>query len=143
MKIGELAKLAGCKVVTVRYYEKMGLMAAPARTGANYRSYGREDVERLIFLRHCRRHGMSLAETAELVKLAEAGSGCCQRAHEILSAHVANIDQQIGELQRLRSSLQDMLSKCVRGDAEPCAALQGLRDAKSCAFCKECGKKPQ
>lgn len=54
MKIGELALAAQCTVETVRYYEKEGLLAEPARTSANYRSYGAAHVERLRFIRNCR-----------------------------------------------------------------------------------------
>jgi DNA-binding transcriptional MerR regulator len=49
VKIGELAQVAQCTVETVRYYEKEGLLSAPARTRANYRSYGELHVERLRF----------------------------------------------------------------------------------------------
>ena len=38
--IGELARATGTKVETIRWYERIGLLAAPARTGGNYRAYG-------------------------------------------------------------------------------------------------------
>lgn len=44
MKIGELSDESGCKVVTIRYYEKEGLLSKPERTEANYRVYEQEDV---------------------------------------------------------------------------------------------------
>jgi DNA-binding transcriptional MerR regulator len=47
MKIGELASATATKVETVRYYEKIGLLAPPARTSANYRAYGKEHLARL------------------------------------------------------------------------------------------------
>lgn len=40
LKIGELAKRSGCQVVTIRYYEKEGLLPPPERTDSNYRLYG-------------------------------------------------------------------------------------------------------
>jgi len=52
VKIGELAQVAQCTVETVRYYEKEGLLSAPARTMANYRSYGDAHVDRLRYIRN-------------------------------------------------------------------------------------------
>ena len=51
MKIGELAKFADCQVETVRYYEREGLLPAPARSEGNYRLYSSEHLERLTFIR--------------------------------------------------------------------------------------------
>ena len=39
LAIGELARRTNTKVETVRYYERIGLLSAPARTGGNYRAY--------------------------------------------------------------------------------------------------------
>ena len=66
VKIGELAKMTGCQVVTIRYYEKEGLLKRPERTERNYRLYGEEDMARLRFIRHCRQHGMSLDEISRI-----------------------------------------------------------------------------
>ena len=52
MKIGELARATGTKVVTVRYYEKIGLLPEPDRSEDNYRDYGKTSLERLRFIRH-------------------------------------------------------------------------------------------
>ncbi len=71
MKIGELARKAGCQVVTIRYYEKEGLLGSPERTGSNYRIYSDEDLDRLRFIRHCRLHGMTLAEIRVLLAVRE------------------------------------------------------------------------
>ena len=67
VKIGELAKMTGCQVVTIRYYEKEGLLSEPDRTGANYRLYGDKEIERLHFILHCRHHGMKLSEIRDLL----------------------------------------------------------------------------
>lgn len=42
IRIGELAQRTGCEVVTIRYYEKEGLLPEPARSSGNYRLYGEE-----------------------------------------------------------------------------------------------------
>ena len=60
IRIGELAQRTGCEVVTVRFYEKEGLLPAPARSSGNYRLYSEAHIERLQFIRHCRSLDMSL-----------------------------------------------------------------------------------
>ncbi|GAD65023.1 MerR family transcriptional regulator, partial [Aquipseudomonas alcaligenes] len=54
MKIGELGKQADCQVETIRYYEREGLLPVPGRSEGNYRVYGKEHLERLVFIRNCR-----------------------------------------------------------------------------------------
>jgi len=54
MRIGELAKISNCQVVTIRYYERSGLLPPPSRTEGNYRVYNVTDAERLAFIRNCR-----------------------------------------------------------------------------------------
>ena len=67
MRIGELARLTGTSAETIRYYEKEGLLPPPARTGANYRSYGVEHRQRLTFIRRARDLGFRLDAVRELL----------------------------------------------------------------------------
>ena len=53
MKIGELARLTGTAVETIRFYEREGLLPEAARTSGNYRVYGDDQAERLAFIRRC------------------------------------------------------------------------------------------
>ena len=53
-RISELAKRAKCQVVTVRYYEKEGLLPVPGRSEGNFRLYEQQHLERLLFIRRCR-----------------------------------------------------------------------------------------
>jgi DNA-binding transcriptional MerR regulator len=54
LTIGDIAKATGTKVETIRYYERVGLLPAPARTRGNYRSYSSEQLDRLSFIRRAR-----------------------------------------------------------------------------------------
>lgn len=60
MKIGELADKARCLAVTIRYYEKMGLLPNDKRDSANHRIYDEGDGERLRFILHCRNHKLPI-----------------------------------------------------------------------------------
>ena len=71
MKIGELSKVTGTNIETVRYYERIGLLPKPARTAGNYRSYGEPHRSRLAFVRHSRELGFAIEEVRSLLDLAD------------------------------------------------------------------------
>ena len=47
MKIGELASASSTAIETIRYYEREGLLPAPARSEGNFRLYQEAHLERL------------------------------------------------------------------------------------------------
>ena len=67
MQIKELARATGVDVETIRYYEKQGLMPAPARRDNGYRDYAAAHLERLSFIRHCRALDMPLGDVNRLL----------------------------------------------------------------------------
>ena len=60
MKIGELSKLTGCPIGTIRFYEQTGVLSKIARSMSGQRVYAQKDVERLHFIMDCRANGMKL-----------------------------------------------------------------------------------
>src|SRR3977135_3847055 len=69
LSIGDVAKATGVKVVTIRYYEQIGLMPAPSRTEGNYRAYSQEHIRGLRFIRRCRDLGFTLDQVRDLLRL--------------------------------------------------------------------------
>ncbi|AOY60356.1 MULTISPECIES: Cd(II)/Pb(II)-responsive transcriptional regulator [Desulfococcus] len=137
MKIGELAKKTGCKVVTIRYYEKEGLLAEPERTAGNYRVYGRKDLERLEFILHCRRHDMKLGEIRKLLTYRDHPRQDCTWVAGLLDAHIGNVDEQIRSLQHLKHHLKQLRGRCAGGHSgETCGIMQGLENQELC--CAAC-----
>lgn len=134
VKIGELAKLTDCQVVTIRYYEKEGLLETPVRTEGGYRLYGEEDVERLKFIRHCRAHGMSLGEIKILLGLRGAPDRDCSAVENLVDRHIKEIDCQINSLERLKSQLVRLRGKCPHGGAaSSCGIIKGQTGLEGCA----------
>lgn len=140
MKIGELARLAGCPVVTIRFYEKEGLLAAPERSQGNYRLYGEADLERLRFVMHCRRHGMKLGEIRELLAFRDRPTRDCAWIHTLVDDHIANVEAQIESLKRLKQELVALrgAARCGRGErGADCAILASLSAADGCPYCED------
>lgn len=69
LTIGELGKATSTKVVTIRYYEQVGLLPAPPRTPGNYRAYGADHQHRLRFIRRCRDLGFDQVVTFSVCPL--------------------------------------------------------------------------
>lgn len=135
MKIGELAQRTGCKVVTIRFYEKEGLLPEPERSDGNYRIYTEKDEERLNFIRHCRRHGMNLEEISRLLQLSTMRISDHEEIHELIKRHIANIRRQIAELGQLEQSLESMLQNCA-GHGSSCDVLASLGNYDLCSYCR-------
>jgi Cd(II)/Pb(II)-responsive transcriptional regulator len=131
--IGELAKLAECQVVTVRYYEKSGLLQKPPRSAGGYRLYSQSDVERLQFIRHCRLHGLALEEIKALLKMRETPDRDCSAVNELVDRQIAQVDERIASLEKLRDHLLRLRKKCPHGGVvASCGILKGLTDRKIC-----------
>ena len=127
MKIGELAQTAQCTVETVRYYEKEGLLAAPARTAGNFRLYGPTHVERLRLIRNCRALDMSHAEIHSLLRLADGPADDCSAVNAVFDQHIAHVDERIRELAQLKLQLMALRERCGSEQAvDACGILQGL-----------------
>lgn len=127
MKIGELARNAQCTVETVRYYEKAGLLAEPARTEGNFRVYGPEHLERLRLIRNCRALDMSHEEIHALLKLATASGEDCGAVNAVFDQHIAHVDTRIRELTQLKTQLNSLRQRCNSDKSvDACGILQGL-----------------
>lgn len=135
MQIGELARLAGCPVVTVRFYEKKGLLKQPERAGNNYRQYGKQDAERLKFILHCRKHGFNLREIAHLLALRETSGIPCDYAHTLVASHLSRIDSQIESLKALKQELQELSRNAVCHTNDNCPILRQLAADDTCKYC--------
>jgi Cd(II)/Pb(II)-responsive transcriptional regulator len=128
--IGELAKETGVKVVTIRYYEQVGILPEPSRTTGNYRTYTVEHVDRLRFVRRCRDLGFSLDQIKDLFRLSSEDLSSCKEVCQLAERHIEEIEEKIADLKRLASELRQISSSCSgkRRMAE-CRILEALSRA--------------
>jgi MerR family transcriptional regulator, copper efflux regulator len=106
VRIGQLAAQTGFSVRTIRFYEQSGLLPAPHRTPAGYRSYDPDAVTRLRFVRSAQALGLSLAEIAEVLRIRDYQGPPCSYVAELLETHISALDTRIKELTALRDELR-------------------------------------
>jgi DNA-binding transcriptional MerR regulator len=113
LTVGQLARATGVPAKTIRYYEQVGVLPEPQRSGAGYRHYSRHDVHRLLFIRRARALGLSLANLKTLT--AELDSGECltmrPRLYELVTEQLRTVHQQIAEFQVLERQLAQVLQR--------------------------------
>ena len=131
MKISEAAAASGCHLETIRYYERVGLIPSPNRTGSGYRAYTLADVERLRFVSRGRELGFSLEEIRSLLDLAAHPERPCASADQMVREHLDAIETRIRDLQNMRAEL-GKLAGCQSGHAEHCRLLEALDDRHCC-----------
>ena len=82
MRVAELARQVGVRPDTVRYYERAGLLAPPPRTSSGYRQYPPSAADRILFIRDCRRLGLSLSTVEK--HMAKANRHLLRRLREVI-----------------------------------------------------------
>jgi MerR family mercuric resistance operon transcriptional regulator len=122
MTIGALARAAGVNVETVRYYERRGLLAAPARTESGYRQYDDEALWRLQFVARAKRLGFTLTEITELLG-ADGAARCVDGVLDAARAKLVALDERMHALDAQRTRLERLVRTCEDGDDRDCTAL--------------------
>lgn len=130
LTIGDLAKATGTKVETIRYYERIGLLAAPGRTGGNYRAYAIKDLGRLSFIRRARDLGFALEQVRELLGLSDQKKRSCQAVDRIAREHLAEVDRKLADLKALRRELDSIISQCGCDTIEECRIIEALAPSR-------------
>jgi len=127
MKIGELAKLTGCSVQTIRYYEKENLLASKRRSEGNFRLYDQSAVEQLTFIKHCRSLDLALSEVRQLIELNQSPDMRCDDVNNMIDNHIEQVEQRMKELEELRQHLTSLRNSCSNNRTiEECGILKNL-----------------
>lgn len=126
LTIGKLARATGVNIETIRYYERAGLIAPPARTEGNYRAYREADIIRLSFIRRTRDLGFSLEQVRALLSISGDRDGDCGTVDAIAIEHLAEVDRKIADLKSLRRELADAVASCEGGTVAECAILEAF-----------------
>lgn len=124
LTIGALAAAAGVRRDTVRYYERFGLMPAPPRTDAGYRSYSEADVDRVRFIRRAAQLGFTLNEIGNLLTLQSSESARAADVLRVTDEKIGELRSKVAELRGIRSVLEQLAAGCpVDAPASDCPIL--------------------
>ncbi len=125
--IGQAAQVTDCPAVTIRYYERIGLLPEPQRGANGYRYYTDADVQRLQFVVHARALGFPLADIAELLALADHPQRPCEAVDEKVGERLADVRQRIARLTALAARLERLQAACDgHHPVEECGILAAL-----------------
>ncbi|MBQ0937361.1 MerR family transcriptional regulator [Ideonella paludis] len=127
MKISDLARATDTPTETIRYYEREGLLPAPARGDNNYRRYSAAHLQRLQVIRRSRALGLSLDEVRALLAVMDEPEASCDRVSALIDAHLGHVAERLRELEALQQQLQALQAACHHsGPAQACGILQEL-----------------
>ena len=110
MKIQAFSQKTGVSAKTIRYYEEIGLLPAPARMENNYRQYTETDVERLRLVVGARRLDLSLDDIREILAMRDNREAPCRTLLDLIEQKANEIKERIRSLQRLEQELPELHS---------------------------------
>ncbi len=133
-RIADVARRTGFTTSTLRYYEEIGLLGAPARTEAGYRLYDEASVTRLRFIARAKQLGCTLDEIADLIE-AWDGDRCAPvstRLEALVEAKLSDTAQRITELTAFAGELRHAANAISSAPADgPCGdACACMSDAE-------------
>jgi len=110
-KIGEVARLTGVSVDTIRHYTRKGLLAPKRDSNNGYQHYSKTDVQRVRFILQAKRLGYTLKEIDEVICEARQGHSPCPRVREIIEARIGENRQKVDELNNLQTRMEAALQR--------------------------------
>lgn len=119
MRVGEVADLAGVTAKAVRFYERAGLLPAPARTRAGYRDYDRDAVRRIRFIKSAQSMGFTLGEIGEILRSRDRGQDVCEPVVALARQRLRELSERITQMERARIELRKVLRLARTCPPEP------------------------
>ena len=127
MTIGKVASRTGVGIETIRFFERQGLIAEPARRPSGYRDYPPDVIERVRFIKKAKELGFSLREIAELLFLRVDNDRTCADVFDRTTAKIGEIEDKMRELERMKAALESLASACTgAGPTGDCPFLEAL-----------------
>ena len=119
MRVAELARKVGVGPDTIRYYEKVGLLPAPARTSSGYRVYDNTTIDRVQFIQGAQRLGLRLRDARDLLAVRDTGICPCEPAEQLLNRRLTEVDAEMARLAALRREMVIMLDSIPQAECPP------------------------
>jgi MerR family mercuric resistance operon transcriptional regulator len=126
LPIGALSKRSGVNIETIRYYERIKMLAPPPRTASGRRIYDFTDLRILVFIRRSRELGFSLDQIRALLRLGGPEKASCRQVREIATHHLEDIRAKLNDLKKLERLLSKTVARCLGKTAPDCPVLDIL-----------------
>ncbi|MEX0624110.1 helix-turn-helix domain-containing protein [Saccharospirillum sp.] len=124
--VGQLADRTGIKPVTIRYYEKIGILPAASRSESGYRLYSVEDHSKLLFIRRSRALGFSLGDIRELLSLADSQQESCAGVDAKVEQQLEQVRSRLKDLRAMEQELKRLSACCEGGMIMDCRIIETL-----------------
>ena len=127
MTIGQLAKSVGVHDSTIRFYERVGLLRPTGRTTANYRLYGPDVSDRLIFIRAAQAAGFELTGIKSMLAFQDGRVAPCADVLGLVNARLTSVRGQLRKLRHVEHVLVQFRRACERRPGrKACPVLETL-----------------
>lgn len=127
LTIGQLAKVAGVNVQTVRYYERRDLLQPSDRKPSGYRVYDHEALRLLRFIKNAQALGFTLHEIEELLDLRVGSKSLCGDVQQRAEVKLKQVEVKVRDLRALATTLRRLIRTCKTGQTtDRCPILKGL-----------------
>jgi len=127
--IGQLSRLSGTGVETIRFYEREGLISEPPRRASGYRQYPIDTLSRLRFIRHAKALGFSLKDIKELLELRVAPGTTCGDIRKRAEVKITDVRAKLEMLRQIEQALVKLTAACRgRGPISDCPILDALEE---------------
>ena len=113
LTIGKVAKLSNVGVETIRYYQREGIVEEPPRVDGGFRTYPRETVQRIRFIKRAQDLGFSLGEISELLSMKAQKNGACGKLREKVDLKIEQVAKKISDLRKIRAALIAVKGVCA------------------------------
>ena len=126
LPIGKLSQQSGVNIETIRYYERIKMLASPPRTASGRRVYDPTHLRTLVFIRRSRALGFTLDEIRALLRLGGPAKASCREVREIAAHHLEDIRAKLSDLKKLERLLAQTVARCSGKTAPDCPVLEIL-----------------
>ncbi len=135
LTVTQLAQRCGLSRTALLYYESIGLMPPPQRSGGNYRCYGETDMRRLLQIRAYRDAGLKLEDIRAILNTASDCSG--GDAYGVLRRRLLELDAEIGTLRGHQQAILKLLEHKALRKAKMITKEKWVSIMKACGFSQE------
>lgn len=112
-RIGAVARQLKISIDTLRYYEKIDLLAPIDRNSGGIRLYCESDIARIQFIQRAKLMNFTLDEIKALLKMRKNPKLMREDVRELTQQKLDVIERQISELDILRQELQELIGSCA------------------------------